>query len=113
MSDTNLFAGTYGNGVWRGPLSEMITSVESLSTDTPMCFGLDRNFRNFFTSCCSLDSVPRCGGGVGVAVLWAATLLTMILFRRVSKTAGALLIPYLVWVTFASILTFSIWKLNG
>ena len=52
-------------------------------------------------------------GFVEIAVLWAAILLTMILFWRISQTAGALLIPYLVWVTFASVLTFSIWKLNG
>jgi len=52
-------------------------------------------------------------GFVEIAVLWAAILLTMILFWRISQTAGALLIPYLAWVTFASVLTFSIWKLNG
>jgi tryptophan-rich sensory protein len=52
-------------------------------------------------------------GFVEIAVLWAAILLTMILFWRISQTAGALLIPYLIWVTFASVLTFSIWKLNG
>jgi tryptophan-rich sensory protein len=52
-------------------------------------------------------------GFVEIAVLWAAILLTMILFWRISRTAGALLMPYLAWVTFASVLTFSIWKLNG
>ena len=52
-------------------------------------------------------------GFVEIAVLWVAILLTMILFWRISQTAGALLIPYFVWVTFASVLTFSLWKLNG
>ena len=52
-------------------------------------------------------------GFVEIAVLWVAILLTMILFWRISQTAGALLLPYFVWVTFASVLTFSIWKLNG
>jgi translocator protein len=52
-------------------------------------------------------------GSVGIVLLWAAILLTIVLFWRFSRTAGALLIPYFAWVTFASILTFSIWKLNG
>ncbi|MCA9033325.1 MAG: tryptophan-rich sensory protein, partial [Planctomycetaceae bacterium] len=33
-------------------------------------------------------------------------------FRR-SKPAGWLLMPYLVWVTFASVLNFTIWRLNS
>lgn len=43
----NLFAGTYG-GVWRRPLSEIITSVERLSTDLPTHFILDQNYPNPF-----------------------------------------------------------------
>jgi hypothetical protein len=44
-----LFAGTWNNGgVWRRPLSEMITSVERLSTDLPTHFNLDQNYPNPF-----------------------------------------------------------------
>ena len=45
-------------------------------------------------------------------LLWAAIVVTLVLFWRVSLLAGALLIPYLLWVGFASALNYSLWKLN-
>lgn len=49
---------------------------------------------------------------VEIVVLWVAIALTIIAFRKVSRAAGLLLLPYLAWVTFATILTFSVWRLN-
>lgn len=49
---------------------------------------------------------------VEVLVLWALILATIVAFWRVRKPAAALLFPYLGWVTFASILTFAMWRLN-
>jgi translocator protein len=49
---------------------------------------------------------------VEIAALWAAILATMILFFRHSTWAGALLVPYLAWVSFAAVLNFEIWRLN-
>ena len=37
---------------------------------------------------------------------------TMYSFRKISKTAAWLLVPYLLWVGFATVLNFQIWKLN-
>jgi len=51
-------------------------------------------------------------GLVDILLLWAAILATMLLFFRVSPAAGALLVPYLLWVSFASVLNFAIWRLN-
>jgi benzodiazapine receptor len=48
-----------------------------------------------------------------IVVLWLAILLTLLAFWRVSRPAGALLVPYLLWVTFASALNFAIWRMNG
>ena len=45
-------------------------------------------------------------------LLLLAILATTVAFRRISRPAGWLLAPYLVWVTFASVLTFAIWRLN-
>jgi hypothetical protein len=45
---TNLFAGTYGGGVWRRPLSEMITSVEPATSQMPLQFSLCQNYPNPF-----------------------------------------------------------------
>lgn len=47
-----------------------------------------------------------------IAVLWLAIFWTIIACRKVSKAAAYLLMPYLLWVSFASALTFSIWRLN-
>lgn len=47
-----------------------------------------------------------------IIVLWIAILLTILKFRKISKTAGYLLLPYIAWVTFAAFLNFTITKLN-
>lgn len=52
------------------------------------------------------------GSFVEVLVLWAFILATLIAFGRVRPLAGALLVPYLAWVTLASALTFSVWRAN-
>lgn len=44
--------------------------------------------------------------------LWILVLITMVRFYRISKPAGYLLIPYLLWVTFAGYLNFGIALLN-
>ena len=45
---TNLFAGTYGSGVWRRQLSEMVTEVEENQTKIPNSFALEQNYPNPF-----------------------------------------------------------------
>ena len=47
-----------------------------------------------------------------VILLWCLIVATAISFRRINPVAAALLLPYLAWVTFASALTFSTWRLN-
>lgn len=47
-----------------------------------------------------------------VAVLWIAIGITIFIFSRVSATAAWLMAPYWAWVTFASILNATIWRLN-
>jgi tryptophan-rich sensory protein len=49
---------------------------------------------------------------VEIAVLWALILATTVAFWRVRPLAGALLLPYLAWVSFAAVLNFAIWRLN-
>lgn len=50
---------------------------------------------------------------IEIGVLWVSILIALILFLRISRTAGLLLIPYLLWVTFAAVLNGAIWRLNG
>ncbi len=47
-----------------------------------------------------------------IILLWIFILLTIIYFAKVSKLASYLLLPYLLWVSFAAFLNFSIWQLN-
>ena len=49
---------------------------------------------------------------VEIVILWLAIVTTTVAFFRCSKIAGWLLVPYLVWVTFAAVLNFAIWRLN-
>ncbi len=48
-----------------------------------------------------------------ILVLWALILLTIKYFMKINKAAGWLLIPYLAWVSFATILNFAIQLLNS
>jgi len=45
-------------------------------------------------------------------MLWFAILFTIVNFYRVSKTAAYLLLPYILWVSFAGILNYFLWILN-
>ncbi len=49
---------------------------------------------------------------IEIVILWASILATILLFRRHSATAALLLIPYLAWVSFASVLNYGFWSLN-
>lgn len=49
---------------------------------------------------------------IDIGLLWAAVILTILAFLRVSRYAALLMSPYLVWTTFAAILNFSLWFIN-
>ena len=47
-----------------------------------------------------------------VLVLWSLIAATLVAFWRIRPLAGALLLPYLLWVGFASVLNYTVWQLN-
>jgi len=49
---------------------------------------------------------------VDIVLLLASIVATLIAFWRADRLGGALLLPYLAWVGFASALNFSVWQLN-
>ncbi len=63
---------------------------------TPVFFGLHR-----------LDL-----GFAVIVLLWLSIAATIAAFASVSAAAAWLMIPYLAWVTFASLLNFAVWRLN-
>lgn len=52
-------------------------------------------------------------GLIDISILWILILFTILNFMKLSRAAGILLIPYLLWVSFAAILNFAIWRLNS
>ena len=52
------------------------------------------------------------GALVEIIFLWLAILATIIAFAKISKPAAWLLVPYILWVSFAGYLNYSIWVLN-
>jgi len=52
------------------------------------------------------------GAVIVIVLLWALILATIWLFSRISRAAAYLLIPYILWVSFASVLNISLYTLN-
>ena len=53
------------------------------------------------------------GGMVVILALLTMIILTIKWFRVISKPAALLMVPYVLWVAFASALNYKIWELNG
>lgn len=52
------------------------------------------------------------GALIEIVFLWLAIFATIIAFAKISKPAAWLLLPYILWVSFASYLNYAIWALN-
>lgn len=49
---------------------------------------------------------------VNIVLLWSTLLITILHFFRIQRAAAGLLVPYFLWVTFATVLNATIWWLN-
>lgn len=49
---------------------------------------------------------------IWILLLWLIVLVMLLRFYHISKAAGILIIPYLLWITFAAYLNLAIWILN-
>lgn len=50
---------------------------------------------------------------VDIVAMWLLIATVLVLFWRQNRMAGALMAPYLLWVSFATYLNFAFWRLNG
>ena len=67
---------------------------------------------NFFWSIIFFNLRKYLFAFIWLVLLWLLILQTALLFYKISKPAGYLMLPYLLWVTFAGYLNFSIYLLN-
>jgi translocator protein len=80
----------------KGALGAFVFQLVINAAWSPLFFGLRNPLAGL------LDIVP----------LLAAILATLISFWKISPAAGGLLIPYWLWVSFATALNFALWKMN-
>ncbi len=84
------------NKEWQGAITIFFVQLFLNAIWTPIFFGMH-----------------ALGFAFGVIIaMWLAIVLTIIVFYRQKKVAGYLLIPYLLWASFASVLNGAIWYLN-
>lgn len=69
-------------------------------------------FFNFFWSIIFFNLEWYLVAFIWLLALWILIIVTTVLFYRISKSAGYLMIPYITWVTFAGYLNFAIYLLN-
>ncbi len=69
-------------------------------------------FFNFLWSIIFFNREDYLFAFIWLIALWILIIANIILFYRISKPAGLLLIPYLLWVTFAGYLNFAIYLIN-
>ena len=86
-----------GFAAQRRPLALFLTQLGLNAAWTPLFFGLHRPGIAFSE----------------IVLLWLAITATLAAFRPVSRVAAWLLAPYLVWVSFATMLNFTLWRLNS
>ncbi len=80
----------------RNPLLTFLAQLALNAAWTPLFFGLHAPGLAF----------------VEIILLWLAIVATIVAFRPVSRAGTLLLVPYLVWVSFAAALDFTLWRLN-
>lgn len=80
----------------RRPLALWLLQLAFNAAWTPVFFGLHR-----------MDIAL-----VIIIAMWLAILATILAFRRHSRAAALLLVPYLLWVGFATALNAALWRLN-
>ena len=90
--------------VWRTPKSHS-------RTDAVMLFGTQLTF-NFLWTPAFFHFHATGLALVIIMLLWLAILLTALRFWRLSHLAAGLMVPYLAWVTFATVLNVEICRLN-
>jgi len=89
--------GVWRRAGWSSPLHWWLAQLVLNAVWTPLFFGLRQPGLAF----------------AEIALLWLAVAISTAKFFPVVRWAGALMVPYLLWVTFAAALNFALWRMNG
>ena len=89
----------------------VITRTREDKRNTVVSFGVQLFF-NFFWSIIFFNARAFLFAFVWLIFLWLAIIANIYFFYKINKNAGKLLIPYLIWVTFAGYLNLAIFLLN-
>lgn len=93
-------------------IASYLVSVSKAPNRTALTvYGIQLAF-NFFWSIIFFNWELYLFAFIWLIVLWVLIVITTFLFSKISKTAGYLMIPYLLWVTFAGYLNLAIYLLN-
>ena len=91
----------------------VLTSGKSeYKVKTALIFYLIQLFFNFLWPVIFFNGQKYLLAFIWLIILWVLILITSVLFFRISKTAGRLMLPYIIWVTFAAYLNYGIYILN-
>ena len=90
--------------IWQAPASKARTSGLNLFVIQLVL--------NFFWTLVFFNAQAFGLASAWIVVLWLVVLAMILQFRKVDPVAAWLQVPYLVWLTFATYLTFGVWSLN-
>ena len=89
----------------------MVNTLRPYGSGVLSRFGVQLFF-NFFWSIIFFNLEAYLFAFIWLLILWVLIIIYTVLFYRISKPAGILMIPYILWVTFAAYLNFAIFLLN-
>ncbi len=92
VKDSILYAGTHEHGVWKRPLSDIITSIGNIEPDSPSTFALLQNYPNPFNPSTIIEyTIPN---SVGDAKFASPTNVTLIIYDVLGREIETLVDEY-------------------
>ena len=91
--------------IWKSDASQSVKKTAIILFATQLVL-------NFFWSFIFFNQHQIGWAVVEIITMWIFILLTIFAFAPINKIAAWLLVPYISWVSFATILNYTIWQLN-
>lgn len=89
-----------------------LKGIENQEVKSALIFYILQLIFNFFWSIIFFGLGMRGFAFIWLIILWNLIVITTVKFYKLDKIAGYLMIPYILWVSFAGVLNYSVWMLN-